>query len=102
MNPKQYRILLLTTTRSYRAAAFLTAAEKLNIEVVQGVHMPDALATTWSDGFSLNFNQSEAAVSTIVAYAAGHPLQAIIAVDDSGSLLAARASAALNLSLIHI
>ena len=97
MNPKQNRILLLTTTRSYRAAAFLTAAEKLNIEVVQGVHMPDALATTWSDGFSLNFNQSEAAVSTIVAYAAGHPLQAIIAVDDSGSLLAARASAALNL-----
>ncbi len=97
MKAKKHRILLLTTTRSYRSAAFLAAAEKLEVEVVQGVHMPDELATTWSDGFSMDFNQHEAAVATILAYAVDHPLRAILAIDDSGSLLAARASAALNL-----
>jgi biotin carboxylase len=97
MMPRQDRILLLTTTRSYRAAAFLAAAEKLNIQVAQAVHLPDELATTWPGGFSIDFGRPEAALSTIVAFASRHPLQAILAVDDSGSLLAARASATLNL-----
>ena len=97
MKPQTCRILLLTTTRSYRGAAFLQAAKKLKIELVQGVDMPEELATTWPGGFSLDFGRSEAALQTIIEYAASHPLQAILAVDDSGSLLAARASALLNL-----
>lgn len=97
MNPQSCRILLLTTTRSYRGAAFLAAAQELNIELVQGVHMPEELASTWEGGFSLDFGRPQEALQTIVDYAQRHPLKAILAVDDSGSLLAARASAALNL-----
>ena len=91
------RVLLLTTTRSYRGTAFLQAAEKLGIEVVQGVNMPQKLATTWPGGFSIDFGRPDAALQTILAYAAERPFQAVLAVDDSGGLLAARAGAALNL-----
>ena len=96
-NPHPCRVLLLTTTRSYRGTAFLQAAEKLGIEVVQGVNMPQKLATTWPGGFSIDFGRPDAALQTILAYAGERPLQAILAVDDSGSLLAARAGAALGL-----
>ncbi len=91
------RILLLTTTRSYRGPAFLAAAEKLNIEIVQGINMPPELVTEWSGGISLDFSNPQAAVETIVDYAQDKPLSAILAIDDSGGILAARASAALNL-----
>jgi biotin carboxylase len=92
-----HRILLLTTTRSYRGPAFLESAEKLNIEVVQGINMPPELATEWSGGISLDFNQPQEAVDVIVNYAQDKPLDAILAIDDSGGILAARASAALDL-----
>ncbi|NCF69097.1 MAG: ATP-grasp domain-containing protein [Chloroflexi bacterium] len=91
------RILLLTTTRSYRGPAFLSAAEKLDIEIVQGINMPQELATEWSDGISLDFSRPEAALDMITTYAQDNPLSAILAIDDSGGILAAKASAALNL-----
>jgi biotin carboxylase len=97
VNLQTCRILLLTTTRSYRGAAFLQAAKKLNIEVVQGVNMPEELAASWPGGLSLDFGRPARALQAIIEYAQTRPLSAILAVDDSGSLLAARASAALNL-----
>src|SRR5882672_44646 len=75
------RVLLLTTPNTYRAQAFLAAAERLGVEVLIATDM-----------------QAEQAVAAIVAVAAERPLNAIIAVDDNGSLLAARASAALGLA----
>jgi biotin carboxylase len=98
VKPQTCRILLLTTTRSYRGDAFLQAAKKLDIEIVQGVNMPEELATEWPGGFSLDFGRPAQAVQAILAYAQNHPLQAVLAVDDSGGLLAARASAALQLA----
>ncbi len=97
LNPQPCQILLLTTTRSYRGAAFLQAAKKLNIEVVQGVNMPEELAATWPGGLSLDFGRPARALQTIIEHAQTRPLNAVLAVDDSGSILAARASAALGL-----
>ncbi len=91
------RVLLLTTTRSYRGAPFLQAAKKLDIEVVQGVNMPEELAADWPGGLSLDFGRPKRALQAILDYAGSHPLNGILAVDDSGTMLAARASAALNL-----
>jgi len=91
------RVLLLTTPNTYRAQAFLAAAERLGAEVIVATDMPIELAESWGQRLGLDFQQTEQAVSRIVAFAAGRPLSAIIAVDDSGSLLAARASAALGL-----
>lgn len=93
----KHRVLLLTTTRSYRNDAFLQAANHLNIELIQAVDMSKALADYWHCSLGVDFNDPQAAVATIVAYAAQEPLSAILAVDDSGTLLAARAAAALGL-----
>jgi biotin carboxylase len=91
------RVLLLTTPQSYRAGPFLAAAERLGIEVVTAVDMPPGLAALWSEQLGLDFGDPDAATQAIVAFAAERPLDAIVAVDDSGSLLAAQASAALGL-----
>jgi biotin carboxylase len=91
------RVLLLTTPNTYRAQAFLAAAERLGIEVVIATDMPAELADSWGQQLGVDFQQLDQALARIAAFAAEHPLRAIIAVDDSGSLLAARASAALGL-----
>lgn len=91
------RILLLTKVSSYRAPAFMAAAERLGIEVVQVVDAPQSLAGTRPDRLALDFSRPEEAVEAMMAFAREKPVAAILAVDDSGSLLAARASAALGL-----
>lgn len=92
-----HRILLLTTARSYRGGAFLQAADHLGIEVVQVVDMAHELADYWRHPLGVDFNDTEAAVHTILQFHARQPVQAILGVDDSGTLLAARASERLGL-----
>jgi biotin carboxylase len=59
--------------------------------------MSPQLAALWNERLGVAFDDPDAATTTIVDFAAERPLDAIVAVDDSGSLLAARASAALGL-----
>jgi biotin carboxylase len=89
------RVLLLTTAHSYRGAAFLAAAERLGVEVVQAVDMPQALAGRVP--LAVDFGEQETAVHTILTYAQAKPLAAILPLDDSGVLIAARASQQLGL-----
>jgi len=91
------RVLLLLTPHSYRAGPYLAAAERLGVEVVKAIDMQPRLAALWNERLGLPFDNPNAATTTIVEFAAERPLDAILAVDDSGSLLAARASAALGL-----
>ncbi len=91
------RVLLLFSPSSYRTGSFMEAAKKLNLDVVQGVDMPEPLAEFWQVPLGLDFSDLEGATRTIVDYAAKQPFDAIIAVDDAATLLAARASAALGL-----
>ena len=92
------RVMLLTSVRSYRLPAFHAAAERLGIQVVTGVDLPAELAGQWPDALPLSFARVEDSTASIVTYAAEHPLDAVLAVDDSGSLLAAAAAAALGLA----
>ncbi|HTP10770.1 MAG TPA: ATP-grasp domain-containing protein [Anaerolineae bacterium] len=91
------RVLLLTTPHTYRAEAFRVAARKLDIEVVTAIDLPDELNQPREATLTLDFRDPEQAVQRIVAYAHDHPLNAILSVDDSASLIAAEASAALQL-----
>ncbi len=91
------RLLLLTTTRSYRLEDFRAAAERLGVEIVVGLDLPDALAEQWPDALPLPFGDVAEAARRIVAAAAERPWQGILSVDDSGSVLAATAAAALGL-----
>ncbi len=91
------RVLLIVTTHSYRVQAFVDAAATLGIEIVQAIDMPRQLADYWSVTLGLDFNDLENAAQKIASYAEESPLSAVISVDDSGSLLAARASQQLKL-----
>ena len=91
------RVILLTTSRSYRNEAFLSAAERLGIEIVLAVNMPQALSSSWSDGLLIDFNRLEESVAAIASYHKSRPVNAILPLDDSGTLLAAAAGTALGL-----
>jgi biotin carboxylase len=91
------RILLLTTPHTYRAEAFRAAARKLDIEVVTAIDLPDELGKPREAELTLDFREPDRAEQQIVTYAHEHPLNAILSVDDSASLIAAQASAALHL-----
>lgn len=91
------RICLITTTHTYRANAFLVVADKLGIEVIRVVDMPDALAGEGQTALGVDFQQPDTAVSTILNFAQKRPFAAIIPVDDSGVRIAAQVSQALGL-----
>jgi biotin carboxylase len=92
------RLLLLVTTRSYRAGAFLDAARRLGIPVVVGTDRPQALEGLNPDGhLTLDFGDPDRASRDILAYAARRPIGAVIAADDDGVSLAAAAAEALSL-----
>ena len=97
LNEKK-RIILLMTPATYRAGAFLSAARRLNLEVVVGINLPETLAEYWHVPLGVDFADTAASVRTIVEYARQHPVTAILSVDDSASELAALASAALGLA----
>jgi biotin carboxylase len=91
------RVVLLASPATYRSGAFLRAATRLDLDVVQGTDTPRALAERWGLRLGLDFTQPEAAIAALVASAAEHPIDAILALDDSATTLAARAAAALAL-----
>ena len=92
------RLLLLMTTTSYRAHAFLEAAGRLGIPVVVGSERAQALAVVNPAGhLTLDFKAPEVASRTIVEFANAYPIGGVVAADDDGVMLAAMASAALGL-----
>ena len=93
------RLLLLMTTTTYRASAFLDAARRLQVTVVVGSDQPQALeALTSGSTLTLDFFHPEAAARTITAFAATYPLDAVVGVDDDTTLTAAMAAEALGVS----
>ncbi|MBE7474702.1 MAG: phosphoribosylglycinamide synthetase [Anaerolineae bacterium] len=96
--PLPPRVILLMRATTYRARPFLEAAARLGIEVVKGIDMPPELAEYWHAPLGLQFDQPEQAVEAIVEFARRNPVQAILAVDDSATVLAALASEALGLA----
>ena len=92
------KILLLMGAETYRATDFLTAARKLGVDVVVGLDRPDPTEGLHRGGVvALDFGAPEVGADEIVRLAAGSPLSAVVPVDDSATVLAARASAALGL-----
>jgi biotin carboxylase len=91
------RVILLATARSYRLPAFLEAAARLGIEAVAGMDVDPELGKTWRLPLGLDFSDPEESVRRIVAFARERPVAAVLGIDDSSTVLAALASAALGL-----
>ncbi|MGH2618306.1 MAG: ATP-grasp domain-containing protein, partial [Thermomicrobiales bacterium] len=91
------RVVLLASPATYRSGAFMQAAARIDLDVVQATDTPQAVAERWGMPLALDFAQPEAAIAALAAYAETHPVDAVLSLDDSATLLAARAAAALGL-----
>ena len=77
-------------TRTYRTNAFIEAARKLDVQVVVGSELPQALSEL-SPGrtLTLNFLNLEEATQAIVEFAKERPISAVVPTDDDTTILAA-------------
>lgn len=92
------RVLVLYSPSSYRGAAFLDAASRLGYDAVPGIDLPTELADHWGVSLSLDFTDPAAAVERITALHADAPFDAVLAVDDRATLIAATAADRLGLA----
>ena len=91
------RILLLLPTATYRASDFVAAAAGLGVDVVVGSEHRQALSGSMGDrAVVVPLADVDAAVSAIVALHRRSPLDAVLAVDDQGVVVAAVAAASLG------
>ena len=92
------RVLLILPTATYRAPDFLAAARALGVEVIVGSEQPQAMAGSMGDrSVVVPLEDPGAAVEAVATLHGRSPLDAVVAVDDQGVLIAAKAAARLGL-----
>jgi biotin carboxylase len=91
------RVMFLLSPQSYRNSAFLSAAERLDLEVIQAIDVPEALAQEWGVELGVEFSRPDLAVQQLLERLKDRPLDAVLSLDDSATLLASRLSNELGL-----
>lgn len=92
------RLLLLIKTESYKAADFVKAAKKLGVELVVGSDQADLLAGLASENtLEVDFFSVEESGRKIEEFHRRRPLGGVVAAEEEGTVLAARAGALLGL-----
>ena len=99
------RALLLTTPHSYRTQDYLDAASRLGIETVIALDTPQTLAAEWDFRLGVDFTDPYKAADRLAhilsesnnATPTAAPLDAVLALDDSGSRVAALVAELLGL-----
>ncbi len=93
------RVLLLIPTRSYKAADFLAAAERLNVDVVVGSNERQTLEEVVpGHTLTLDFLNLQEATEKAVSFAQKKQIDAVVSTDEDAVLLATLISHALGLS----
>jgi biotin carboxylase len=93
------RVLLLLPTETYRAADFLAAASRLDVDVVVGSERRQMMAESMGDrAVVVPMDDVDAAVGIIAALHGRRPVDAVLAVDDQGLRVAAAASEYLGMT----
>jgi biotin carboxylase len=91
------RVLILLPSATYRAPDFLAAAARLGVDVVVASDVAQTI-DMGDRALVLDLAHPEEAAATIVDAARRHPLDAVVAVDDQGVVVAALAAARLGLA----
>lgn len=92
------RLLLLLPTTTYRTEAFVDAALKLGVDLVCASERPNVFEASAPENLiTLDFSHPEAAASIIAELARGHPIHAVVPVDDLTTVVAAAIAARLRL-----
>ena len=92
-----HRVLLLVPSASYRAPDFLDAARALGLEIIVGCDEAPVLGDNRT-AVHVRLDDPLAATEAIMALDAATPLDAVVAVDDQGTLAAAHAAFRLGLA----
>jgi biotin carboxylase len=93
------RVLLLLPTDTYRAADFLAAASRLDVDVIVGSERRQMMAASMGDrAVVVPMGDVDAAVGIIAALHERRPVDAVLAVDDQGLMVAAAASEHLGMT----
>jgi len=93
------RVLIIAPHSSYRTAAYIQAAQHLNIEVLIASEGKYSIVGALAKGLHIRFSDQDAAFTTIIEAAEVKPFAAVIGTDDSCLELASRV--ALHFSLPH-
>src|SRR5260370_29484354 len=92
------RVLLVLPTHSYRADAFLSAARRQQMQVVVGSESPSTLSHLMPGReLVLDLRSADEAIERAVSFAAIHPIDGVVGVDESAVLTAAHIAGALGL-----
>ena len=92
------RLLLLLPTTTYRTEAFVDAASKLGVELVCASERPSALQELAPEALvTLDFRDPVASAETVARFARRRPIDAVVAVDDLTTVVAAAISERLGL-----
>ncbi len=91
-------VALILPSQTYRADAWLAAARTLRASVVVASEGPQAMAASMGDAYvRIDFRRPGWSAERIAAAAAAQPLDAVIAADDAGVVIAAEAGRRLGL-----
>jgi biotin carboxylase len=91
------RLLLLVPMSSYRAEAFVHAADRAGLDLWLGTDLPAAFTRHGRPIVPVDFGAPEAAARAIAEVAAASPFTGILATSEAGAVVAALASARLGL-----
>ena len=91
------RVLLIAPPASYRIAAYASAAERLDIELIVASSGEHSLVSAVATGLQIDFSQPDLALRTIEAAHRHSPFCAVIASEDATVELASRAAEVLQL-----
>ena len=97
MRDSSATVLLLIPSHSYRTSDFMRAASDLDINVIVGIDTEFVVKTDQESVIALNFSDPDKAAETISQFRPEIDIDAILAVDDAGTLIAAKASQILEL-----
>jgi biotin carboxylase len=93
------RLLLLVPTSTYRAEAFIRAAQRLPVELSIASEAPNSLSHLHPvDLPTFDFAHPADAAVKALALTKSHPVHAVVAVDDQATLAAAVVAEALDLA----
>jgi len=100
-NHDQQRLLLIAPHSSYRISPYITAAQKLGVEVLVASTSEHSLVSEVAEGLRINLDISNTdpkqALDPIIKAHRDKPFTGVIATDDSAVSLAANAAKALGL-----
>ena len=91
------RVLVIAPHSSYRTAAFLHAANQLEVEVLFASEGKYSVVSAHSDGLHIDMRDTANALQTILREARHSPFAGVVGTDDASTELAARVAQALSL-----